>query len=90
MLTNYTSFLASQHPGLKINCCTPGYLETDMTTGWPGDKKKPEEGTVSIKHLLFEDLEGNGWYYAEDAVRSPLHFMRSPGEPAYDGQVPDF
>jgi NAD(P)-dependent dehydrogenase (short-subunit alcohol dehydrogenase family) len=51
------------------------------------ETKRPEEGTVSIRHCLFQPLEGNGWYYGSDAVRSPLHFMRNPGEPAYDGVV---
>ena len=32
--------------------------------------------------------EESGWYYGSDGVRSPLHFMRNPGEPAYDGVVP--
>jgi hypothetical protein len=44
-----------------------------------------EKGTVSIKHLLFAEDVGSGWYYGSDAVRSPLHYMRNPGEPAYDG-----
>ena len=46
------------------------------------------QGTVAIKKLLFDELQGNGWYYGSDGVRSPLHFMRNPGEPAYDGVVP--
>ena len=32
--------------------------------------------------------EESGWYYGSDGARSPLHFMRNPGEPAYDGVVP--
>lgn len=48
--------------------------------------KTPEEGTVAIKHCLFTaGPECSGWYFGSDAVRSPLHFMRNPGEPAYDG-----
>ena len=27
-------------------------------------------------------------YMGSDAVRSPLHFMRNPGEPVYDGVPP--
>jgi NAD(P)-dependent dehydrogenase (short-subunit alcohol dehydrogenase family) len=72
-------------PNLKINGCTPGYIETNMTKDFQGNKKPVEEGTVSIKHCLFADLDGNGWYYGSDAVRSPLHYMRSPGEPAFTG-----
>ena len=29
-------------------------------------------------------------FYGSDAKRSPLHFMRNPGEPPYDGAKPDF
>ena len=28
---------------------------------------------------------GNGWYYGSDGLRSPLHYMRNPGEPPWDG-----
>mmetsp|Transcript_24201 Transcript_24201/g.29349 ORF Transcript_24201/g.29349 Transcript_24201/m.29349 type:complete len:278 (-) Transcript_24201:259-1092(-) len=83
-LTVYTQVLAKAHPNLKINCLSPGFINTKMTVGW-GASKEPEEGTVAIRHCLFQALQGNGWYYGSDAVRSPLHYMRNPGEPAYDG-----
>ena len=83
-LTAYTMLLARQHPARRINCCTPGYIRTGMTAGH-GSAKPPEEGTVSIRHLLFAEDVGSGWYYGSDAVRSPLHYMRNPGEPAYNG-----
>lgn len=86
-LNAYTVLLARTRPGLIVNACSPGYIDTAMTRGY-GATKPPEEGTVSIKHLLFADLAGNGWYYGSDAVRSPLHFMRNPGEPEYDGVLP--
>ena len=48
-----------------------------------------EAGTLAIKKCLFDmPKEESGWYYGSDGVRSPLHFMRNPGEPAYDGVVP--
>ena len=60
-----------------------------MTKGF-GATKPPEEGTVSIRHCLFQDWGGgNGWYFGSDAERSPLHFMRNPGEPVYDGKLQD-
>merc|ERR1711879_160191 len=90
LLTNYTSLLAKENSSLKINCCSPGFIDTKLVPkGW-GASKPPDQGTVAIKHLLFADLQGNGWYYGSDGVRSPLHFMRNPGEPAYDGVVPNF
>ena len=33
-------------------------------------------------------IVGNGWYYGSDGIRSPLHYMRNPGEPEYDGSDP--
>ena len=42
-------------------------------------------GTVALTKCLFGDLGGSGFYFGSDGVRSPLHFMRNPGEPAYDG-----
>jgi NAD(P)-dependent dehydrogenase (short-subunit alcohol dehydrogenase family) len=80
----YTQIQAKENPKLKINAISPGFIDTAMTAGY-GAKLTPEEGTVSIRHCLFKDLEGNGWYYGSDAVRSPLHFMRNPGEPAFAG-----
>lgn len=82
-LAAHTQLLAVQHPGLTFSCVSPGFIDTAIVKGW-GATKPPEEGTVSIRHCLFEKLGGNGWYYGSDAVRSPYHFMRNPGEPAYD------
>ena len=53
--------------------------------------KTPEEGTLAIKHCLFAATPAeSGHYLGSDAIRSPLHFMRNPGEPAYDGVLPPF
>jgi NAD(P)-dependent dehydrogenase (short-subunit alcohol dehydrogenase family) len=82
----YTMLCARMHPEITSSCVSPGWIKTKLV-GDSGATKRPEEGTVSIRHCLFQPLEGNGWYYGSDAVRSPLHFMRNPGEPAYDGVV---
>jgi NAD(P)-dependent dehydrogenase (short-subunit alcohol dehydrogenase family) len=90
----YTLYLAAAHPNLRINACTPGFIETDLTrplaemrgaTPQEMGMKQPEAGTVSILFLLFGELEGNGRYYGSDAVRSPFDAYRSPGEPPYTG-----
>jgi NAD(P)-dependent dehydrogenase (short-subunit alcohol dehydrogenase family) len=86
-LASYTMLLAKENPRLLISCCTPGFIDTKLTAGF-GASKPPEEGTLSIRQCLFGDLEGNGYYYGSDGVRSPYHFMRSPGELAYDGVPP--
>jgi NAD(P)-dependent dehydrogenase (short-subunit alcohol dehydrogenase family) len=84
----YTLILARTHPRLRINACTPGYIETDMTrphantTGRsPAEMgmKPPSAGARAPMHLLFGDIEGTGHYYGSDAVRSPLDRYRAPG-----------
>ena len=85
LLSCYTMLLAKQHPELLVSCLSPGFIETSMTKGM-GASKSPEEGTVSMRHCLFEKLDGNGWFYGSDALRSPLHFLRNPGEPPYKGE----
>ena len=85
-LNAYTVLLARQHPKLAVNSCTPGLILTKMTKDMSiGASKTPEEGTVSIRHLLFGKLGGNGWYYGSDGKRSPLHIVRNPGEIVYTG-----
>lgn len=90
----YTMILAREHPHLRINACTPGYIATDLTQPM-ADKmgktpaelgmKPPSEGTRSALHLLFGELGGNGWYYGSDAKRSPIDRYRAPGDPEYTG-----
>ena len=87
LLACYTMVLARDHPNITSSSCSPGFIQTKMTDGY-GASKTPEEGTVSLLRCLFDKLDGNGWYYGSDALRSPLHFMRNPGEPEYDGVIP--
>jgi len=87
LVASYTMLLANEHPAILSSCCTPGFIDTKLTAGF-GASKTPAEGTVAIKHCLFNALGGNGWYFGSDAVRSPYHFMRNPGEPEYDGALP--
>ncbi|MDD9944306.1 MAG: hypothetical protein OXU20_24900 [Myxococcales bacterium] len=91
---SYTMLLARTHPGLRINACTPGFIETDLTRPFaeaqgtsPADMgmRPPSEGARSAMFLLFGEPEGNGRYYGSDAVRSPLHKYRAPGDPAFEG-----
>ena len=89
----YTVLVAREHPQLRVNACTPGFIETDMTRGFAEGKsreemermgmKPPAAGAVSTMFLLFGDPPGNGRYYGSDAQRSPLDRYRSPGSPAY-------
>lgn len=90
----YTQRLALDHPSLRVNACTPGLIETDMTRpyaearGEPPEAlgmKPPREGARSALFLLFGEPKGNGRYYGSDAKRSPLDRYRSPGSPEHAG-----
>lgn len=94
LANTYTLVLAREHPNLRINACTPGFIATDMTRHYAESQgKAPEElgmkppsaGARPAMHLLFADLDGSGRYYGSDAKRSPLDRYRSPGDPPYTG-----
>lgn len=89
-----TMIVAREHPTLKVNGCTPGYIATDMTrhhadaTGkTPSDlgMKSTRDGANVPLWLLFGTPEGNGRFYGSDAKRSPLDRYRSPGSAEYVG-----
>lgn len=84
----YTVLLAREHPSLRINACTPGFIETDLTrpytisagkTAQDLGMKPPAEGARAPMFLLFGEPEGNGRFYGSDAQRSPLDRYRAPG-----------
>lgn len=90
----YTLVLAREHPELRVNACTPGFIETDLTRPYVDSSgsspaelgmKPPAEGTRAPMFLLFGEPEGNGHYYGSDAKRSPLDRYRAPGDPPYEG-----
>lgn len=94
LANTYTLILARHHPNLRVNACTPGFIETDLTRPRaeargqaPAEMgmKPPEEGTRAAMFLLFGEPEGNGRYYGSDAERSPLDRYRAPGTPPYGG-----
>jgi NAD(P)-dependent dehydrogenase (short-subunit alcohol dehydrogenase family) len=90
----YTMLLAREHPRLRINACTPGFIATDMTRPYVDSSgksaealgmKPPAAGARAPMFLLFGEPEGNGRYYGSDAQRSPLDRYRAPGGPPYTG-----
>lgn len=90
----YTVLLAREHPHLRINACTPGYIETDMTRPYAESSgkspqamgmKPPAAGARAPMFLLFGDVHGTGRYYGSDGQRSPLDRYRAPGSPPYAG-----
>jgi carbonyl reductase 1 len=92
LLNSYTMLLAKQlatsqrHKNVLVFSLSPGYIATQLTSCWPGGKPV-DEGTIAIKHCLFQanDPAQSGWFFGSDAQRSPLHYLRNPGEPAFDG-----
>jgi NAD(P)-dependent dehydrogenase (short-subunit alcohol dehydrogenase family) len=94
-ITNtYTLLLAREHPSLRINACTPGFIATDMTRGFAESQgkspaelgmKSPAEGAKAPMFLLFGAPEGSGRFYGSDALRSPLDRYRAPGSPPFTG-----
>ena len=91
---SYTLLLAREHPSLRVNACTPGFIETDMTRSYAESKgkspaelgmKPPVLGARAPMFLLFGEPEGNGRYYGSDAQRSPLDRYRAPGTEPYQG-----
>lgn len=90
----YTLMLAREHPTLRVNACTPGFIETDMTRHYAESQHKspaelgmkaPSAGAKAPTFLLFGELEGNGFYYGSDAQRSPLDRYRAPGSAPFAG-----
>jgi carbonyl reductase 1 len=94
LANSYTMLLAREHPGLRINACTPGFIETDMTRKYATAQNKapaelgmkpPSAGARAAMFLLFGEPEGNGRYYGSDGQRSPLDRYRAPGDPPFAG-----
>lgn len=89
-----TQITARENPNLRINCCSPGFINTDLVKDMarkqgrdPADMgaKEPAAGAIAPVYLMMGDVEGQGWYYGSDGIRSPLDRYRAPGEPAFTG-----
>ena len=89
-----TLILARENPGLTINACTPGFIETDMTRTFAESQgktasemgmKTPEQGSSASVFLMMGEVPGSGMYFGSDCLRSPLDRYRSPGDPPYEG-----
>jgi NAD(P)-dependent dehydrogenase (short-subunit alcohol dehydrogenase family) len=88
LVHSYTMLLAREYPDVMCFCLSPGWVQTAMTAGTSA-KLTPEEATKSLLHSIFEATpEQSGWFYGSDAQRSPLHKMRNPGQPVFDGVYP--
>ena len=99
-LNAYTVELSRSHPHILSNACSPGFVETDLTKGFAQKAGKTgreigmitiDEGAKSGVYLTMADLKAeipdyeSGRFYGSDAIRSPMHKGRNPGEPPYTG-----
>ncbi|KAK6366357.1 hypothetical protein LTR64_008371 [Lithohypha guttulata] len=67
----FTRILANENSGLAINCCCPGWVDTDMGHQVGQPPKTPQEGARIPVRLAVGDLEGNnGCYWANDSISS--------------------
>jgi len=84
-LTAYTIQIAKQYPHLLCTSLSPGFIQTNMTSGY-GARLTTEQGTVSLLKCLFGDVTSS-WYYGSDGLRSPLTVSRDPGTPEFGGEA---
>jgi len=92
----YVAQLGRRFPQMKINCCTPGLIQTDMLINYLARKSQeerealekewrpPSDGARCPVFLMTSTtLQGNGRYYGSDCKRSPLDIYRPSGTPEY-------
>jgi hypothetical protein len=96
LLAMVTRHWARARPDLISAVCSPGCIDTDCephTFGfYDSSAQYPmtlpvEMGVVAPMHLLFGPVT-SGWYYGNDAKRSPLHVGRDQGTAEYEGGQP--
>lgn len=67
--TAYTKVLAMEEkrPGVLVNACCPGYVNTDMTKG--RGRKTPDDGAKTPVMLALQDIKGtNGEFWKNEEV----------------------
>lgn len=99
VLASYAMVVARENPGMKVNSCSPGFIETDLTrpfatamgkTPQEMGMKTAEQGATCPLYLAVGDpptSSGEAWFFGSDALRSPLDKYREPGDPPYTGGV---
>ena len=64
-----TAVLARENPGLVINACCPGWVDTDMGRLVGSPSKAPEDGAKIPLRLAFKDIGGvTGRYWGNPSV----------------------
>lgn len=87
LVAAYTWILAKEEPDLIVNSVTPGFINTDMTSGWGATNSTAKGAIPPVWLLMSDDLTKvpTGRYYGSDCKRSPLNVYRGPGDPVYEG-----
>lgn len=97
LLATYGLIFGRENPKLKVNTCSPGFIETDLTRPFAVKMgKAPSEmgmqsvdkGAIAPCFLTLGDVPttaGTSWFWGSDAQRSPFDTYRSPGDPPYTG-----
>ena len=92
LVVAYTNICAKKYMGkIGFYSIEPGMVDTPMTKKMPSFLKKgiktPDQGTVSIKHCLFNTSNDtqSGHFFGCDGKRSPIHEIRNEGTPEYTG-----
>lgn len=66
----FTAILARENPTIAINCCCPGWVNTDMGHQVGNPPKTPEQGAKIPVRLALGDLGGvSGRYWANDSIK---------------------
>lgn len=64
-----TRVLAKQNPHILINCCCPGWVDTEMGSIMGSAPKTPEEGSRIPVHLAMADIgHTTGQYWGNDSI----------------------
>ncbi|KAF4547890.1 Short chain dehydrogenase-like protein 23 [Elsinoe fawcettii] len=64
-----TAILGREHKGVTVNCCCPGWVDTEMGNIMGKPSKTPEEGARIPVRLAVGDLGGvSGRYWGNDGV----------------------
>lgn len=63
-----TAILARENAGLTINCCCPGWVDTDMGRMVGSPSKTPAQGARIPVKLGFGDIEATGQYWSNPNV----------------------
>jgi carbonyl reductase 1 len=76
LVRSLTSILARDNPDVTINCCCPGWINTEMgnlvaSKGRTAPKTGEEGARIPVRLAVAEDLGGtSGGYWANESVRS--------------------